>query len=317
MTQSLSEQLSDIREELDIPEEQPEVEQTTEDAAEMPADELPEQEQQTDEQPEQGDEAQEYTVASLADAIGVEPEFLYSVKVGLGIDGEDPVPLGELKDRYKNAVLESRELKSRLAQQQAVATPQPQPVAPLVYQQRQQQLEQAYNAVNWEELRQNNPQEYAATMADFQKARQDLQAEFQQAVQQEQMQIQQAQQQRMAAMQQALTSAHPEWRDPDRWQQDYTAMDSVIRDYGLSMDEVMAIADPRAINLINDLAQFKSKHRRSKQLMKDRKPRRLKTGAARGTNPVDADKLAQRARQSNDRRDVLAAARAIFNGAKQ
>jgi len=245
------------------------------DEAELSSDEQDSDEEQPDESmDEDGD------TASLAELLGISEDQITvnedgSIQISTKVDGETAqVSLPELVKGYQlnkaitqrsQALAEEKrafdEAKTQLTGQLQAEVQRAQGLAQYM----QQQLMAELQNVNWDELRQIDPAEYAAKKYDAEKKQAELAqvmtyAQQMQAHQQQQMQAEQlqAQQQILAQQRDVMLNNNPTWRDPDVLARDMGQMrDFVTRTYGFSNDDLETVSDARLIELIKDAKAYR------------------------------------------------------------
>lgn len=262
----------------------------------------------------------------LAEAIGVEPDKLKGLKVRVKIDGEEAsVPLAEVLKSYQleghvnrksmelaeqrkafeaEAQQKQTELQTRLQQTNALLTNV------------EQSMLSQFNAINWDELRQTDPAEFAAKRQEFAESYQRVQAAKQQVL--TEAQRMQAEQQRIAQTQlyEALKREHsalldklPDWKDEGKAKAEKDAIRSYLAQSGFSNDELSNVADHRAILLARKAMLYDQMQGKKPELTKKviNLPRVQKPGATKTKAEMKAEQQAQlraKIRKSGDTRDV-------------
>jgi hypothetical protein len=131
-------------------------------------------------------EIEEYsTLAEFAEKQGYDPEDLYQLPIGYTLDGKPgEFTLGEYKDRVKelvkldderNAFSESKAAWETQASAVREQVSEHLAASEALLKNIAQEMMSAYNSTNWEELRQDDPQEWAARRQEFQERSQLLQ----------------------------------------------------------------------------------------------------------------------------------------------
>ena len=263
-------------------------------------------------------ETQTMTYAELAEAIEVPPEFLYNnVVVGMG-EGVDPIPLGELKDRYVANEAELRELRANAQSHQPAFAQAPSDhdmqMLQFMYQRDMKRLQDAEQAIPWNELRTKNPGEFAAQQTQFTQARQNLEHEYGQIWNQ----MNAAKQQFMGNMaHQAkayLQDKMPKWADPKVRIADLNLIRNTAKEFGYSDQEVEAAADPRYMLAMLELGRLRAEKGMAQQTMTGVKPKpMMRAGSRTGVRTDNVDRLTERAKTTRSRGDILNAARAIYS----
>lgn len=218
------------------------------------------------------DEAEEVDYADLDDYLsksGIEPESFRALPVRVKIDGEEKlIPLSDVLKSYQleghvnNKSIElSNDRKSFDEERQAVramATQQLQRNESLA-QAAQQLLNQDFEAVNWNELRAENPGEYAARLTEFQTRQnrisqlvEQINATRNEASQQEN----QNTGERVAKERERLLEARPQWRDEVTFAKDREQMVKYAKTLGYSDAELAQVLDHRALLVLDNAARY-------------------------------------------------------------
>jgi len=242
-------------------------------AAEAPQENLREAPPETQaeyEEPE-GQEIEEWN--QLAEYLEADPGDLYNLKVSLDTpDGPEKVTIEQLKDTYRENLKYQREAQQlEITRQQAAA--QIQQAAQALQAKEQQAAEllnyvesnfyQEMGRVNWDQLRQTNPAEYAALRLQYQERQNQLaNLKAQAAVRWEQAQREQAQRadlyerellQREARL---LQSAVPEWNDPVVAEREKQEIASFLLNRGFSPEEVAGLKLHKQVLLARDAMRY-------------------------------------------------------------
>ena len=223
-----------------------------------------------------GSEAADIDLAPLAKHLGVsESELSFrdgEIQVRTKVDGEEAtVPLSKLREGYQlrqhftrqqEQFLEERRQWEAAKQQESQQLQQQVSLADQVLSHEEQQLKQAYTR-DWQALRQEDPAEYAAQVAEYNQKLNDIRQrrdQLMQTMQQKQEQMQQEMQQRyqqsMAAEAQRLAQATG-WTDPEKFQANGQRLRSyLLKDVGFDEGQVNAIGDHRAFLLAEKARRF-------------------------------------------------------------
>ena len=231
---------------------------------------------EADGEDEGGTRDSEIDLHSLATAIGAKPEDLVlkdgTVRVKTKVDGEDgEVPFEELRKGYQlqshltrqqQQFLKEKEHWDGARQQAEDQLKQQAVIAAGVLQQQEQALVQEYT-IDWNELRQTDPAEYAARQAEFSSRLQGLRGQQQQmfqALQQRQVELQQETQKKTTEhmKREAATLAKLQgWEDPKKWKENMGALNSYLKDqYGFDDATVSGISDHRAFLVIEKARKY-------------------------------------------------------------
>lgn len=206
-------------------------------------------------------------LSEFAEAIDADAADLYNLIIpATDADGQQvEVTLSELKDRYqdnsKAAKLQKQAQEEYEAlNQQRVALEQQiesQAVQTKTYlDAAHAELTQEFNSINWDQLRQADPGQYAVKRQDFIERQGRLQNIAQKAAQERDNQQQQLKAQRDEQFgqyalreQQALFDAIPEWRNQEAAQAEQVRVSEYLLNTGFSQDEIQNAYDHRAIVL--------------------------------------------------------------------
>lgn len=177
--------------------------------------------------------------------------------------------------------------------------------------------QQLPNADGLDAIRQTDPAEYAARMADITRQQQQLatvQMERQRVLQQQSEEAAKQHSQYLASERDRLLEAVPEWgADPTKAQADLAEMRSVGQAYGFSDQELDQVADHRAILLLRDaMAYRREKAARAKVQPKIAKAPVLKPGTTGKVVPKPATDLARKMERLKKNQGDPHAAAAVF-----
>lgn len=275
-------------------------------------DELNESEEKDSEAEEESDdqEAEEETedpgfqsIDELAEALEMSPdEFLEAIKGKVKIDGEESeISLAELRDGYqreadyRRKTMElgenRRAFEVEVEQYREQATQQHQQLANMV-QIMESQVMQEFQQINWRELREFDPGEYAAKIQEYQQRKAQIDAVKQQGSQQfqqlqhEQQQVEAQKQQEFISKQaEALMDKLPEWKDNAVASKERgEIVDFLKSEYGYSPEEISGFVDHRLVLLARDALKARATDTKveiAKAKVKN-KPKLLKPGAKKG-----------------------------------
>lgn len=258
------------------------------------------------------------SIADLAKAIEVEPEYLYGMEIGMG-DGQPAVPLGELKDKYQESLRERATLETQLQEQQAFVKQ-----AQTGQNQNQQasnelieasgrlnEINRQYNAIDWAEYEAKDAGEAALARQKFHEAANQTQSQIQQINQYQQQQ--QAVSMQDAAMQ--LTALIPEWKDVDIKQREQKQIRDAMLGAGYSEQAVANIADPIAVSAWRELLQLRAEKAGASAAIEKVKsaPKVLKGRGRTAESSTRVNDLVTKARSSGNKYDALAAAKAVLS----
>lgn len=253
-----------------------------------------------------------------------EPESLYSLPVTVKIDGKSSlVPLKDVLKSYQleghvqeksRALAEQRQAweSERTAAQQALGAQlsQAQTLGNLAH----QQLLAEYQGINWNQLRAENPAEWAVRNQEFQNRANGIAAHLNQ-VQQHQAQLAAQQQQELTskvipAEQERMYEARPEWRDSTKFQADTAAMKQYASKLGFKPAELAGIYDHRIMIALHDAARYAALQAASPEALKRVRsaPQAVAPGSRQQRDPQAVAHQQARERLARNPRDSEAAA---------
>jgi hypothetical protein len=252
-----------------------------------------------DDEPESGSEAEEgaaqapsqgeiQDLAGLAQAIGVDQEWLYSLKIPMP-DGRDPVTLGQFKDqvtqveRDRQAVEKQRiELAEAEARVQAAlnVTQQVPEVVQAAYAD-VKAIEQQYATIDWEQFEKKSPGQAALARQKLNDAYAQAKAKLGTVVNQVQAMQQQFFQQQSQAQIKTLLEKVPEWRDKATAVRERDLIMNTMTEYDVDPRELFVVNDHRYIRAMRDLAILKAEKRGADAALK-----RVQ-GAPRNLRPIN------------------------------
>lgn len=220
---------------------------------------------------EEGDGIDIEDLSQLAEAIGVEPEWLYNLRIPMP-EGGDPITLGEYKDiisqkgkvvgdeqrlAYERNLFEQERQQFQQEREQSLQQLQQLPDAVMQAEARVQALAQQYQTTDWSSLEQTDPGRAAL-------AKQNMSAAFQQAQQEAQTlryQFQQAQQnlenERRTAEEQKLLMNIESWRDPTIRTAEMNDIATLMVEYDYTPQEAQKLIDSRAIRMMHDYLKIR------------------------------------------------------------
>lgn len=162
------------------------------------------------------------------------------------------------------------------------------------------QLLEAYNGVNWEQLRVSNPAEYAATRQDYQARA----LEFQQINDAILVDMDKARQEMQGKMQEAATEfrkqqrtimveSNPTWADDKTYDSAISGVKNFLNDtYGFSGEEFESVMDARLVALVQDAQKFREGKKLAEGKPKQKVPKFQKSSGRRPSKKVSKlDKL--------------------------
>lgn len=272
------------------------------------------------------------TTAQFAELVGVDEGAVVVSDDGLKfktkVDGEE----GEvsLRDLIKSYQLEGHVNKRSMElaeQRKAIEAERDQ--ARQAYEQRIQQAESLvqsveqsllaeYNAINWQELRETDPAEFAAKRQEFAERAQGIeQAKAQTAqgraelTQEQQRQHQERLQAHLQKEAQALYEKLPEWTDEGKRSEEQGAIRDYLKGLGYNDQEIAQAYDHRLILMARDAMQYR-KMRQAKPTIEKKvtkAPRVVKPGAKKDKAQLAAERneaLNRRLKKSGSVEDAAA-----------
>lgn len=290
------------------PEPQPEAPSAEEEGpeAEAPAEEVSEE-----------DEVPITSFRELIEANQYDPEWANSLRVPVKIDGsEKEVSISDLVNSYQpqeaavkrldEAKARAKSINEELASKSEKLEGQFAVTAKLI-ESMESALTQSQEGVDWDALRQEDPAEYAARIADADKQRARIQAwkdealsAYQKYVQETQSEHQQATQETLLKEQEALLEKLPEWRNPEKATAEKTALSEYLLSQGFSEQDVAGASDHRLIVLSRKAMLYDEMQKKTDAARKKVRavPKVLKPGAPKSNETRSrekAEKLRQKA----------------------
>lgn len=292
-------------------------------AVEDDADEQPQEAEEDDddesddqEPDEESEEASYESIDQIAEALGLSTDdFLAKIKTKAKVDGEElEVTLSELRNGYQREADYTRktqqvaELRKAVEQQQQehqTRTEQAHRELAQLTQLNEQSLMAEYQSIDWNRLRAEDPAEWSARQQEYQAKHAQIQQWKQYASQQWELQQQQQAQKQRETMQQllareakALTEKIPEWKDPQKYASERTAVAEYLAQNGYQENEINSLADHRAVALVRKAYLYDQMQSKTKAAKKQvsKLPPVLKPGAKKGNVKAEkrqalADKL--------------------------
>lgn len=282
--QALEDRWTEEEENLETPEDQHEEEVQEED----PAEEEIEAESESENPDEQDEEAQFETTEDLAEALGMDMEtFLSTIKTTRKVNGEvEEVTLAELRDGnmkeadYRRKTTELAEQRKALDAERAQKTEQLQTGLEQVsamLTNAEQALQNEYNAVNWDELKEYDKEDYLIKEAEFRKRWDKIQQD-RQAVQSQTYELRQQQQAEEQTFlrdminkeAELLANAIPSWDNREAREKDQADLNAFLVKNGFSEAEFLlqtdqygnithpGLVDHRIIPLLIDAMKYRS-----------------------------------------------------------
>ncbi|RKZ06991.1 hypothetical protein DRQ25_12635 [Candidatus Fermentibacteria bacterium] len=256
------------------------------------------------------------TLNNLATELDIPISDLYELNVAMA-EGEAQT-LGSLKDFYEanKNIEEVRESyankEAELTNEIASAANGPK-VSNEVISARAQvmSIQDQYNRTNWDQLRQENPGNYAAMQADFRQAFDIAKDNEARANQDAEVQIAES----IKYQQERLFEAVPELKDEAKRKEISAGVEALAGRYGFTHQDIEGITDHRLMKLLIEASRMSS----AKESVKDKQvlsaPVSSKPNAAKQmptSRSAALKRLTAKAKASNDRRDQVNAVSALL-----
>lgn len=245
-------------------------------------------------------------VARLSELLGVPEDQLVldeaTGKVKIRVKNEDGIEM--LLDPAQAAQLATKQKQEPEAKEPVTPELELEPdelmEAAQLVQKGRMQLEAAKAQIDWESLREENPGEYAAKIAEFQALERELQQHEQRVAQQYALYQQKKAQEEVEKLKKLI----PEWQNPSVAKKEAEELVQFLRDKGLTDQQIGAITDASLIAALRDAMLFNKM--RGKEVEKPR-VKKLKTTRRKETADLDKkkqQKLRERIRKTGDVKDV-------------
>lgn len=260
-----------------------------------------------------------------------DPEWVDSLEIPVKINGtEGKAKLADLKKNYQiteAAEARLREAKEKArAEMQAVAekreslNSQFAVVASLI-DKTEKTLTKDESAINWDELRRQDPAEWTAKRAEFAQRREEIQrlkseavGSYQSSIAKTQQEAQEQQRQYLQEQAQLLVERLPEWKNPETAKAEKTAVAEYLLNQGFAKEDVEAASDHRMIILARKAMLYDKGQNKAEvtKLKVNKIPKVLKPGAPKSNEQIASEKANQarsRLKQTGSIEDALAALR--------
>lgn len=275
------------------------------------------------------------TITELAEAIEVEPSFLYGLKAKYDLDGETrEFTLGEVKDLVQRAdriktqseaIEKSRgELeteRSKLQETFQTRLAEIDELSAIA----EKQLQDEFNDADLKALRRDDPAEYAAKVQelnDKKKSIEEIKSKARAKAEEQKQEAQKDFEKKKAELMQhesaALMEAVPEWKDPDKAKQGTAELFKYLTDLGFSPDDVSSVLDHRVFVMARKAMLF-DKGQKSVDVSKKKVktlPKVIKPGAKKSESDAAAQRRKEGLKKLRKTGDVKDAARLILDGMK-
>lgn len=167
-----------------------------------------------------------------------------------------------------------------------------------------EQLVSEFNGINWEQLRVENPAEYAAARQDYatraselQQAQQAIQAERQQATMAEQQKFVQSQSSVVQEQRAKMLENNPTWNSPETFNKDMGEIKEFLgNQYGFTDQDFASVADARLIELVKDAKKFREGVKFAQKKVQKPVPKFQKSVGKSRKAPSKLDKLTKAAK---------------------
>ena len=318
---------------------EPETEETAEVEADTQTQEAEASEvEETSETPEPAQEEEgelPTSLTELAEAIEVEPSFLYGLNVKYDLDGDTKeFKLGEIKDivqkaeRIKTESEAIRKSKSdleteRTKLQESFAERLAEAAA--IVQSAEKQLQDDFSAADLKQLRHDDPAEYAARVQELnqkQKSLDDLKAKARAQLETTQKEANDAFEKQKAELLQresaALVEAIPDWKEPERAKAEKVELFKYLTGQGFEAEDVSNVLDHRVFVMARKAMLFDKGQKQvdvSKKKVKTL-PKVVKPGAKKSETDVNVERRKLGLQKLKKSGDVKDAASLILEGIK-
>jgi hypothetical protein len=205
------------------------------------------------------------TLEAIAAQLGVDVEDLYGLELATKIDGkEGKATLRDLQKSYQlqkhiNAKSEeASSLRKQAEEYRAQAEQELMSEKKRAIDLVRSHLMGEYTQVNWDDLKQHDPDRYAQKWIEFQQKEKEFNRQIEDYNERltQQQQAQQAQMQEYLSQQtQKLYDLAPEWADESVKKSEQAAIKSYLQNYGFTEQE-MGIYDARLIAILRDAMRF-------------------------------------------------------------
>lgn len=208
------------------------------------------------------------TLDELAEAAGVPLEQLLSLKTRTKVDGiEEAVPLAQIVKSYQlegHLTRKQQEVAEKLKAMEAEKEKLTSDLNNRLQEAGQlighfeQQFMADFNAVDWNDLRQTNPAEFAARKQDYNDRysqlmayRQQIQANAEKLHNEAAEKAKTKFQEILQTEEQQLLSKFPEWKEPEKAKSGKKEVSDYLRGYGFNDNEIAQIYDHRQVEIIH------------------------------------------------------------------
>jgi hypothetical protein len=250
------------------------------------------------------------SINELAEAMEVELDALKAIKLNTKVDGvEGEATLGEVLKNYqlnKSLTNKSEKLAQDVKEFEAFQQERLQKLNDTVTQVEalsqvmEQQIEAEVSAIDWNQLREDDPAEYAAKRQEFIERIGSLQQVKEQALQKRDLELSRTQeklvqehQERLVQSHNALVDAIPEWRDESVMKQGMAEVQGFLKTRGVTDEEISQIWDSRMVLMARDAMLYSNMSDKA-QLTKKKaknKPKFVKPGSRKAKQTANEDRI--------------------------
>ena len=213
------------------------------------------------------EEIQLESLEELAEATGLPLERILNLKARTKVDGaESQVSLAEIVKSYQlegHLTRKSQELAEKAKAFEAEREKQTSDLQNRLLEANQlighfeQQFMAEFNSVNWPELRQTDPAEFAAKKQEYNERWNQLQSHRQQVIsnaqkvhQENQQKAQEKFQEILRTEEEKLLSKFPDWKDPEKAKVGKKEVGEYLTSYGFKPEEISQIYDHRQVDIV-------------------------------------------------------------------
>lgn len=271
----------------------------------------------------------------LAQAIEVEPDWLYNIKIPMS-DGRDPVSLSELKDQAQEYA-RTNELRAQLEAERAELNTQRESKEKEIseslsqFAQMPQELMQAqaeaqalayqYQNYDWDTLEKENPGQAALTKQNIATQYQlslnkveEVKGKIGNAIAENAKKVADSEKGK-------ILTFIPDWKDDEVRVRDQSDIRKMMNSYNYSDDEVNSIVDHRAMRIAYDMLKMQRAMNKTKKTVKklQKVPKVLKPGAtppARSQSDIQRDIVKQGAKAKTKEGKVRSISQLLVNASK-
>lgn len=327
---SIEERISAALAPEETPQEAPQETPKEAEAQQEAPQEAPKEAPQEPEKQEEEDAVTVSLLSDLKDVLGVEESDLYNLAIPIG--NGDPVPLSELKDsfvakseakRFHEEAKAAREQARKEAEQSQSQYKTMLGQATALVDSLEKATLSRFQNVQWEDLRQSDPDEWAAKRVELQQAEQQIQQvknHVSQQIQQYNQRLAAEQQESMQALlakeREALIKAWPEMGN-DKREAEEASLVNELKARGFSEQEISGATDHRLLLMARDAMRYRQSAEKAdvakKKVIKIGK-KVVKPGSAASKEQANQDRFAslrEKARKTGSTQDAAALISAV------